>query len=180
MAKLKFIAPLLLLVVLVLVGAGCKKEVGKVLPGEITTERECVATGYYWYNGACHEEKKVGGLPIIDQVTGTEPLTRYPGSVMLIYATSVTDEGNITAITYGTVDSVDMVANWHETQLEGAGWTKAAGGYKRVEEANLAYIKGATEAVEITVAAVREAGIYNNFRVSQPHTRIEVFHSISK
>ncbi len=175
------IFPILLLVGLVLVGAGCNnKEVGKVLPGEITTERECVATGYYWYNGACHEEKKIGGLPIIDQATGTESLTRYPGSVMLIYVTSVTDEGNITAITYGTADSVDMVANWYETQLEGAAWTKATGGYKRVEETNLAYIIGDTEAVEITVAAVREAGIYNSFRVSQPHTRIEVFHSIIK
>jgi len=175
------IFPILLLVVLVLVGAGCNnKEVGKVLPGEITTEGECVATGYYWYNGACHEEKKIGGLPIIDQATGTEPLTRYPESIMLIYATSVTDEVNITSITYGTTDSVDMVANWYETQLEGAGWIKAVGGYKKVEEENLAYIRGDTEAVEINVATVREAGIYNSFRVSQPHTRIVVFHSISK
>ncbi|MEF8779135.1 MAG: hypothetical protein V5A46_00475 [Haloferacaceae archaeon] len=61
-------------------------------------------------------------LPKEDQVSGDEPLPRYPASVMLEHSEqTVPEEGTKTEITYGTSDSLDDVVAWYEDELEELG-----------------------------------------------------------
>ncbi|MEM4465261.1 MAG: hypothetical protein QXJ95_06875 [Ignisphaera sp.] len=62
------------------------------------------------------------GLPYSDQVSGEEPIQRYPGSVMLSYRR---DEGfpTIILIEYGTAADIDTVAEWYKNELQLRGWT---------------------------------------------------------
>lgn len=61
-------------------------------------------------------------LPSKDLARGSEPIQRYPGSVMLEHS-SMTYMGVITVwIKYGTHDSVDNVASWYNSYLAQNGW----------------------------------------------------------
>lgn len=62
------------------------------------------------------------GLPISDQTSGTEPITRYPGSKMLSHSTMTFAEGGFTYLGYATADSVDEVVAWYKNMLESDGW----------------------------------------------------------
>ena len=63
------------------------------------------------------------GLPLTDQASTTEPVTRYPGSVMLYQSTMVLpEEGDYRTITYGTTVSIDTVETWYRDMLENSGW----------------------------------------------------------
>ncbi len=61
-------------------------------------------------------------LPSKDVASGSEPVQRYPGSVMLKYSSMTYMGLRILFITYGTHDSVDRVASWYEGYLKQNGW----------------------------------------------------------
>lgn len=56
-------------------------------------------------------------LPTEDQISGEEPIDRYPGSVMLDYLQIQTDEQEFLEIEYGTEDSVADIVDWYEGTL---------------------------------------------------------------
>ena len=91
------------------------------------------------------------GLPIIDRTVGTEPVTRYPGSVMLSHLKmEFTDEETGLMIGYGTTDDVDTVANWYTTQLESDGWGKEMD-ISSEGTTMLVYMKG-TENIKVDIS----------------------------
>lgn len=61
-------------------------------------------------------------LPSKDVVSGSEPVQRYPGSVMLSYSSMTYMGVKVVWITYGTHDSVDSVASWYNSYLTANGW----------------------------------------------------------
>ncbi|MEM4682311.1 MAG: hypothetical protein QXR37_03055 [Ignisphaera sp.] len=61
-------------------------------------------------------------LPSKDVASGTEPIERYPGSVMLKYYSMVISGIKIIEITYGTYDSVDNVVSWYRDYLRANNW----------------------------------------------------------
>ncbi|MEM0490192.1 MAG: hypothetical protein QXH73_03140 [Ignisphaera sp.] len=61
-------------------------------------------------------------LPSKDVESGTEPIERYPGSVMLKYHSMVISGIKIIEITYGTYDSVDNVVSWYRDYLRANNW----------------------------------------------------------
>lgn len=97
--------------------------------------------------------REVEVLPSIDQARGTEPLARYPGSVMLSHGTATFVDGTMVEIGYGTMDSIDTVVNWYKTTAL-AGWTQEMEWTEGIEGGKmttLKYVKGAKRA-NITVS----------------------------
>ncbi len=101
MTKLKFIVPILLLGVLILVGAGCGGGESAVPDGRggITT----------WV-----PKSDVVGEDISD-------VPRYPGSVRVYYA-PMPEIPDAIIVVYVTSASIDTVADFYETQLPANGW----------------------------------------------------------
>lgn len=63
-------------------------------------------------------------LPSTDVTSGTEPLTRYPGSVMIQHVEMGLEEETGFQILYLSRDDVATVADWYKTQLQSEGWAK--------------------------------------------------------
>jgi len=103
----------------------------------------------YIGEGEIPGEGEEEGLPSSDQASGTEPLTRYPGSVMLSHGTSTYMGYTAVVIEYGTTASVDTVVNWYKTTAL-AGWTSVIE-YTEEGATTLSYIKD-TEYAVITVS----------------------------
>ena len=61
-------------------------------------------------------------LPTKDQVSGEEPVKRYPGSVMLEYTSTTVGGGEMITITYGSNDGPEKVFGWYVNELKGEGW----------------------------------------------------------
>lgn len=65
------------------------------------------------------------GLPLLDQTTGKEPFSRYPGSVMISHLMmEFTDDETGYMIAYGTAAGASTVADWYRSQLKSGGWAK--------------------------------------------------------
>lgn len=64
-------------------------------------------------------------LPSKDVVSGSEPMQRYPGSIMLKYSSMSYMGVKIVSITYGTHDNVDRVASWYNSYLASNSWQVA-------------------------------------------------------
>ncbi len=96
------------------------------------------------------------GLPSSDQVTGEEPIKRYPGSVMLSYSKT---EGfpTMILIDYGTMDNINKVAEWYKEELQLKGWT-VKDESKTPEKISLHLIKGQEEVGVIIYAPTSEIG----------------------
>ncbi len=60
-------------------------------------------------------------LPLSDKVKGSDPIQRYPNSVMISFQK---DEGFPSSIIvdYGTMDGVITVAEWYKKELANNGW----------------------------------------------------------
>ncbi len=133
----KYITPGLLAILLlgILFTAGCGLGVARV--GPITREE--------------FDQVEVGAaLPTEDVESGTEPLTRYPGLVMLSHLEmSLPDETGY-SIQYATRDDADTVADWYKAQLVSEGWAKVA---DLITEGTtmLVYNKG-TEDISVTIS----------------------------
>lgn len=61
-------------------------------------------------------------LPSTDQVSGEEPIERYPGSVMLEHTSMTMGGVKMTTITYGSNDEPNTILNWYVNELKGNGW----------------------------------------------------------
>lgn len=66
---------------------------------------------------------KKEGLPDTDQITGFEPVSRYPGSVMLSYQNMSYSGFTSISITYGTTAGVNEVVSWYTSNMPSEGWT---------------------------------------------------------
>lgn len=95
-------------------------------------------------------------LPSSDQVSGEEPITRYPGSVMLSYSKT---EGFPTTIfiDYGTTANINTVAEWYKNELQLKGWT-IKDERETTEEISLNFLKARVELEIIIVAPTSERG----------------------
>lgn len=92
------------------------------------------------------EETEEEALPEEDQVSGDEPLPRYPGSVMLHHRQVTVSEGSKTEIEYGTNDSLDDVVDWYKEELGDPNLEEAQQG-----KTTLGYLIEQNEVAEITV-----------------------------
>ncbi len=94
------------------------------------------------------------GLPYSDQVSGEEPIQRYPGSVMLSYRR---EEGfpTIILIEYGTTADINIVAEWYKNELQLRGWT-VKDERKTSEEVSLHLLKAQEEVGVIINAPTSE------------------------
>ena len=61
-------------------------------------------------------------LPSEDKVSGEEPVTRYPGAVMLEHTSTEVGSVKSIVITYGTNDNRESVYNWYLENLPKEGW----------------------------------------------------------
>ncbi len=61
-------------------------------------------------------------LPSSDQVSGKEPIERYPGAVMLDHASTNIGGGEMITITYGSNDEPNTIFNWYINELQKSGW----------------------------------------------------------
>ena len=117
------ISSLAVLLVGVLVTAGCVQPPGPT-------------------NGGATVTPSGEGLPLLDQATGKEPFSRYPGSVMISHLMmDFTDEETGYMIAYGTAADASTVADWYRTQLESGGWDKEIE-MQAEGSTNLVYTKG--------------------------------------
>jgi len=62
-------------------------------------------------------------LPSSDQAQGEEPISRYPGSVLISYDSRYEGNKQIISINYGTNDEASKVVSWYKQQLQNTGWT---------------------------------------------------------
>jgi len=94
------------------------------------------------------------GLPYSDQVSGEEPIQRYPGSVMFSYRR---EEGfpTIILIEYGTTADINIVAEWYKNELQLRGWT-VKDERKTSEEVSLHLLKAQEEVGVIINAPTSE------------------------
>lgn len=77
-------------------------------------------------------------LPSSDQASGMEPITRYPGSVMLKYTSPVIDVPDVSfsaGIWYETTDDFNTVLNWYRAQRT---WQEASA--EGIKDTDLYYI----------------------------------------
>lgn len=100
-----------------------------------------------------------GGLPLVDVTSGTEPVARYPGSIMLANMKTTYPEGAgfSLLISYGTAASIDTVGTWYKDMLENAGWEFA--GEVEVDGApTISYLKEDTQESITIILDLDEAG----------------------
>ncbi|MEM1981768.1 MAG: hypothetical protein QXF20_05665 [Candidatus Hadarchaeales archaeon] len=62
-------------------------------------------------------------LPGSDQVSGVEPISRYPGSIMLWHETSGPWPDRISIIYGSSENQHRVIGSWFKNQLTGAGWS---------------------------------------------------------
>ncbi len=74
------------------------------------------------YQQTQQEVQQTSGLPDKDQVSGYEPLARYPGSVMLEYSDISFGGPRTIFIKYGTKANLAEVKNWYLNYLSQEGW----------------------------------------------------------
>ncbi len=163
--KHKFVIPVLVLGILVLIGAGCGQQ-GATLPdcpfeccadgqyeikdcpaGYACKNNKCVSAGLVPGEGEEEEEGEEDWMPGSDQASGMEPMTRYPGSVMYKYRSPAWEDMPVSfsaEINYKTTDDFDTVLNWYRAQRS---WQEAPG---TGEEINL-YSITATEYLEVNI-----------------------------
>lgn len=116
----------------------------------------CVVTGKIERLTGVRPTPTPSGLPSSDQVSGEEPIQRYPGSVMLSYSKT---EGfpTIILIDYGTTANIKTVAEWYKSELQLNGWTiKEERGTP--EEISLHLVKAQEEVGVIIYAPTSERG----------------------
>lgn len=93
------------------------------------------------------DSEETQALPQEDQVSGDEPLPRYPDSVMLNHRQIAASEGSQTEIEYGTTDSLDDVVEWYKDEFGDPNLEEAQQG-----ETTLGYLIEQNEYAEITVS----------------------------
>ncbi len=74
------------------------------------------------YQQTQQETQQTSGLPDKDQVSGYEPVVRYPGSVMLEYSDISFGGPRTIFIKYGTKADLAEVKNWYVNYLSQEGW----------------------------------------------------------
>jgi len=62
-------------------------------------------------------------LPDADQISGYEPVSRYPDSVMLQYTNSSYMGVILLTIKYGTAAGIDEVMSWYQSNMPTEGWS---------------------------------------------------------
>ena len=85
-------------------------------------------------------------LPQEDQVSGDEPLPRYPDSVMLTHQQITASQGSKAEIEYGTNDSLSDVVGWYKDELGDPNLEEA-----QQDETTLGYLIEQSEYAKITV-----------------------------
>ncbi|MEM2293977.1 MAG: hypothetical protein QXK93_08295 [Candidatus Bathyarchaeia archaeon] len=116
----------------------------------------CVVTGNIERLTSEKPTPTPSGLPSSDQVSGEEPIQRYPGSVMLSYSKT---EGfpTIILIDYGTTADINTVAEWYKSEFQSNGWT-IKDEEKTREEISLRLVKAQEEVGVIIYAPTSEKG----------------------
>lgn len=106
-------------------------------------------------------------LPSSDLVSGEEPISRYPGSVILNYTSLTIDGAKYITINYGTYDEAAAVASWYKDYLRNNGWMLVLE-EKEDERLILTFYKeGESAAVRLTISA----NAYTNIEVFYHHYR---------
>lgn len=90
-------------------------------------------------------------LPSSDIASGEEPISRYPGSVMLKHSSMVVGGVKVISINYGTYDDAAAVASWYKDYLKNSGWTFASE-QREADKYILFFYKG-NAAIQLTITA---------------------------
>lgn len=117
------------------------------------------------------EGKAKETLPPYDQVSGEEPLPRYPGAVMIehVKEKGYPYLGSSIRASYGTLDAVEKVVEWYSNYLTANGWSLESES-RQPNEAHLYYKKG-SERVYLEIYGKTE---------TRDYTMIEIHHSPNK
>lgn len=98
-----------------------------------------------------------GGLPLTDITTGTEPIARYPGSIMVLHSKFTSPEqGSAIQISYATTASTDTVEAWYKDMLAGSGWELVME-YEEADTKSISYSKEDPQAM-VTISLSSDAG----------------------
>lgn len=105
------------------------------------------------------------GLPAEDQASGYEPVSRYPGSVMLEHTDLTFSDMRTVSISYGTTDSVDDVKNWYISNIPAEGWT-LLGTTTISDGVEITFTKGTSTTLQVTI----ESSGYNTTSIDILYT----------
>jgi hypothetical protein len=126
---------------------------------------------YYVVRGPAEvfaEEVEREQLPASDQASGEEPISRYPGSVMVSYYKDTSDPLRLRIeISYGTGDDAAKVAEWYK-QLQNKGWTLES--ESSDEYGFTLYLTKGGESLDIYVAKPSETVAYTEISITYSKT----------